>query len=116
MEKPLRRGQSVHDSARHRGVRSPLPLPHPSLLRFHFALPRNRLVGRFDHSEFGTSLSDFPISHPQNSCSQVLYMAAIACFTLGGLMFALLIVRIEIGSETSEDVLHQIAVGFGGIS
>lgn len=26
-------------------------------------------------------------------------------------MFALLIVRIEIGSETSEDVLHQIAVG-----
>lgn len=31
-------------------------------------------------------------------------------------MFALLIVRIEIGSETSEDVLHQIAVGLVAFS
>ena len=58
------------------------------------------------------TLFDSLLSHGQTSCSQTLYTAAIACFTLAGLMFALLIVRIEIGSETPEDVLHQIAVGF----
>lgn len=58
-------------------------------------------------------LLDSLLSHGQTSCSQTLYTAAIACFTLAGLMFALLIVRIEIGSETPEDVLHQIAVGLG---
>ena len=53
---------------------------------------------------------DFPFLLIKVRSDEALYVAVITCFVLAAIMFALLIVRIEMGSSTSEDVLHQIAV------
>ena len=53
---------------------------------------------------------DFPFLLIKVRSDEALYVAVITCFVLAAVMFALLIVRIEMGSSTSEDVLHQIAV------
>ena len=45
----------------------------------------------------------------------MLLCAMVTSFVLGLFFFILLIIRIQIGTVTSDDTLHMIAVGIGNI-